>query len=75
MNQCTTKLSPRATPCTMCCGFPLSVTTLFSVQLLEVRRAFFDVIPEQYLSIFDHQEFLMLLNGHQRFGVVSDVSL
>lgn len=29
-----------------------------------LRRALFEVIPQELLSVFDHKEFLMLLNGH-----------
>ena len=33
-------------------------------QLAAVRRGLFEVIPQELLSIFDHSEFIMLLNGH-----------
>jgi hypothetical protein len=33
-------------------------------QLAALRRALFEVIPEELFAVFDHSEFLMLLNGH-----------
>jgi len=29
-----------------------------------VQRGLFEVIPQELLSVFDHSEFTMLLNGH-----------
>mmetsp|Transcript_84115 Transcript_84115/g.168437 ORF Transcript_84115/g.168437 Transcript_84115/m.168437 type:complete len:606 (-) Transcript_84115:345-2162(-) len=33
-------------------------------QLAALRRALFEVIPQELFAVFDHSEFLMLLNGH-----------
>jgi hypothetical protein len=33
-------------------------------QLAAIRRGLFEVIPQELLSVFDHREFTMLLNGH-----------
>lgn len=33
-------------------------------QLAAVRRGLFEVIPQELFAVFDHSEFLMLLNGH-----------
>jgi len=33
-------------------------------QLAAVQRGLFEVIPQELLSVFDHSEFTMLLNGH-----------
>ena len=35
-------------------------------ELAAVRRAIFEVIPAELLAVFDHREFLMLLNGHRK---------
>lgn len=44
-------------------------------QLVEVRRGLFEVIPEELLSVFDHQEFKMLINGHRVHAEVKTASI
>lgn len=35
-------------------------------ELAAVRRALYDVVPHELLSVFDHREFIILLNGHHK---------
>jgi hypothetical protein len=42
-------------------------------EVAAVRRALFEVVPQELLSVFDHREFLMLLNGHHATGSQRDV--
>ena len=38
--------------------------TRIEPQFAAMRKALFDVIPQEFFSVFDHREFIMLLNGH-----------
>jgi hypothetical protein len=42
-------------------------------EVAALRRALFEVVPQELLSVFDHREFLMLLNGHHATGSQRDV--
>lgn len=43
-------------------------------QLAALRRALFEVIPQELFAVFDHSEFLMLLNGHHATDVDTTTS-